>query len=159
MVVSSSDDPGASINEWHETAVRPLDNQGRRPDGGRVTAAHTRPSPVRSSASSSHRVHTLTYIRHVLRHLHPDTDVHTSMQAVYRGVKTADHLQTLASKDVLSKACVYWRINHQIFYYIIHVLSRLHCTWGRLTIFLHIPLTLTLIPGSCTDMNPGDNSA
>ena len=55
--------PGASINEWHETAVRCRDRLGRRNDGGQVTAAHTRPSPVMSSASTRQRVGTDDWIR------------------------------------------------------------------------------------------------
>lgn len=60
--------PGASINEWHETAVRCRDRQGRRNDGGQVTAAHTRPSPVMSSAGTRQKVwHRRPMCTHVYR--------------------------------------------------------------------------------------------
>lgn len=64
-----------------------------------------------------------------------------------------NHLQTLTVTEILSKGCVYCRINHQRFCSIIHVLSRPLCTRGWLT-FFHLPLTLTLIPGSCTEQTP-----
>ena len=106
--------PGASINEWHETAVRCRDRQGRRNDGGQVTAAHTRPSPVMSSAGIRQRVGT------------GDRCAHMHTGYVWRCQNTQPPTKHSQSEDILSKGCVYCRINHQLFHYIIHVLSRPH---------------------------------
>lgn len=59
---------------------------------------HTRPSLVMSSASTSRRVYDGTYPWwHILRWLHSDTFVHKqAYKQCTWGVKTLDHLQTLA---------------------------------------------------------------
>lgn len=59
-------------------------------------------------------------------------------QAYKQRTEVSKHTTTYKhspSEDILSKGCVYCRINHQPFHYIIHVLSRPLCTRGRLTFF------------------------
>lgn len=84
-------------------------------------------------------------------------------QRAHKSKHTATYKHKL-SEDSLSKGCVYCRINQQLFHYIIHVQSRPVSTPGQLApffffFFSHLPLTLALIPGLCSDTNPSDNSA
>lgn len=94
-----------------------------------------------------------------------DRCAHMHTGYVWRCQNTQPPTKHLQSEDILSKGCVYCRINHQLFHYIIHVLSRPHlyprASYSFFLFFVpsHLPLTLTLILGSCTDTNPSDNSA
>lgn len=94
-----------------------------------------------------------------------DRCAHMHTGYVRRCQNTQPPTKHLQSEDILSKGCVYCRINHQLFHYIIHVLSRPHLyprasySFFFFSLPFHLPLTPTLILGSCTDTNPSDNSA
>lgn len=55
-----------------------------------------------------------------------DRCAHMHTGYVRRCQNTQPPTKHLQSEDILSKGCVYCRINHQLFHYIIHVLSRPH---------------------------------
>lgn len=55
-----------------------------------------------------------------------DRCAHMHTSYVRRCQNTQPPTKHLQSEDILSKGCVYCRINHQLFHYIIHVLSRPH---------------------------------
>lgn len=101
------------------------------------SSPHTRPSP---GGWAQPTPRTGFPLKQTLDGTSSDGCIQTLMwtQACKQCAKVSKHPATYKhspSEDILSKGCVYCRINHQLFLYIIHVLSRPLCTRGRLAFF------------------------